>query len=50
MGDTDNGGRVQRRKAETIECWIDDGERVSEQQIREQKAFAAATGGMDYRA
>ena len=34
---------------ESVECWIDDGERVSERQIREQKAFTAATGGMDYR-
>ena len=37
-------------RTEIIECWIDDGERASERQIREQKAFAAATGGMDYRA
>ena len=36
-------------RTEIIECWIDDGERVSERQIMEQKAFAAATGGMDYR-
>ena len=36
-------------RTEIIECWIDDGERASERQLREQKAFAAAAGGMDYR-
>lgn len=37
-------------RTEIVECWIDDGEKASEQQIREQKAFAAIIGGMDYRA
>ena len=36
-------------RTEIVECWIDDGEVVSENQIRRQKRFALDTGGMDYK-
>lgn len=34
-------------RAEIVECYADDGEKASQQQIAQQKAFGRATGGMD---
>lgn len=34
---------------EKVECWTSDGEEATEYQIELQKAFAAATGGGDWR-
>ena len=36
-------------KIEKMECWIEDGKIASKERILEQKMFAAATKGMDYR-
>ena len=36
-------------RTEIVECWIDDGEVASDNQIRRQKRFALGTGGMDYK-
>lgn len=35
-------------RTEIVECYVNDGEQVSKQQIARQKAFGRATGGMDY--
>ncbi|MDE6957599.1 MAG: hypothetical protein K2O96_05835 [Lachnospiraceae bacterium] len=34
-------------RTEIVNCYEDDGERASQSQISQQKAFARATGGMD---
>ncbi len=39
---------LKNGKTEVVECWLDDGETISEREILEKKMIAKATGGMDY--